>query len=209
MPPNILAQDEVEATKERDQTTAAMMNLFEESDLRAKREGTDTRSAEKLFERAREFFRAKQYRQAIATALQSEAEAERISLQQAIAKQAVDSVEGKLRALGRGSELVVGFVADSRKAYSDGDYVKALDTAIHASDSIADLRVLLEEVAEVREKARELLQGFADVGAVGTNFERAFQEREAAFETGEVERSRAAFTDGIALCRNFLAAHLC
>src|SRR5438034_1321200 len=123
---DIVAQADVEATKERDQTIAAMMKRFEESVLRAKKEGTDTRSAEKLFERAREFFRAKQYRQAIATALQSEAEAERISLQQAIAKQAVDSVEGKLRALGRGSELVVGFVADSRKAYSDGDYVKAL-----------------------------------------------------------------------------------
>src|SRR5216117_2830379 len=205
---DIVAQADVEATKERDQTIAAMMKRFEESVLRAKKEGTDTRSAEKLFERAREFFRAKQYRQAIATALQSEAEAERISLQQAIAKQAVDSVEGKLRALGRGSELVVGFVADSRKAYSDGDYVKALDTAIHASDSIADLRVLLEEVAEVREKARELLQVFADVGADATKFERSFQEGEAAFEIGEVERSRAAFTDGIEWGQNLLEAHL-
>src|SRR3989440_455863 len=134
--------------------------------------------------------------------------AERISLQQAIAKQAVDSVEGKLRALGKGSELVVGFVADSRKAYSDGDYVKALDTAIHASDSIADLRVLLEEVAEVREKARELLHVFADVGADATKFERSFQEGEAAFEIGEVERSRAAFTDGIEWGQNLLGAHL-
>src|SRR5213595_2286270 len=205
---DIVAQADVEATKERDQTIAAMMKRFEESVLRAKKEGTDTRSAEKLFERAREFFRAKQYRQAIATALQSEAEAERISLQQAIAKQAVDSVEGKLRALGRGSELVVGFVADSRKAYSDGDYVKALDTAIHASDSIADLRVLLQEVAEVREKARELLQVFADVGADATKFERSFQEGEAAFEIGEVERSRAAFTDGIEWGQNLLGAHL-
>src|SRR5205809_557105 len=205
---DIVAQADVEATKERDQTIAAMMKRFEESVLRAKKEGTDTRSAEKLFERAREFFRARQYRQAIATALQSEAEAERISLQQAIAKQAVDSVEGKLRALGRGSELVLGFVADSRKAYSDGDYVKALDTAIHASDSIADLRVLLEEVAEVREKARELLQVFADVGADATKFERSFQEGEAAFEIGEVERSGAAFTDGIEWGQNLLEAHL-
>src|SRR5205809_12533 len=205
---DIVAQADVEATKERDQTIAAMMKRFEESVLRAKKEGTDTRPAEKLFERAREFFRAKQYRQAIATALQSEAEAERISLQQAIAKQAVDSVEGKLRALGRGSELVVGFVADSRKAYSDGDYVNALDTSIHASDSIADLRVLLEEVADVREKARELLQVFADVGADATKFERSFQEGEAAFEIGEVERSRAAFTDGIEWGQNLLGAHL-
>src|SRR6267143_610295 len=110
--------------------------------------------------------------------------------------------------LGKGSQMVVGFVADSRKAYSEGDYVKALDTAIHASDSIADLRVLLEEVAEVREKARALLQTFSDVGADATKFEKSFQEGESSFETGEVERSRAAFTDGIEWGRNLLGSHL-
>src|SRR5438552_11087509 len=47
---DIVAQADVEATKERDQTIAAMMKRFEESVLRAKKEGTDTRSAEKLFE---------------------------------------------------------------------------------------------------------------------------------------------------------------
>src|SRR5256886_16101423 len=71
---DIAAQADVEATKERDQTIAAMMKRFEESVLRAKRGGTDTRAAEKLFERAPEFFRGEKDRQAIATALQSEAE---------------------------------------------------------------------------------------------------------------------------------------
>src|SRR5207247_525420 len=141
---DIVAQADVEATKERDQTIAAMMKRFEESVLRAKKEGTDTRSAEKLFERAREFFRAKQYRQAIATALQSEAEAERISLQQAIAKQAVDSVEGKLRALGRGSELVVGFVADSRKAFTDGVEWGQNLLGAHLRDELAKGEALID-----------------------------------------------------------------
>src|SRR5438046_2639584 len=174
----------------------------------ARREGTDTRSSERLFEKARELFRAKKYRQAIATALQSEAEAERVGLQQQIAKQAVESVEGKLRDLGKGSSIVMDLVSDSRKAFAVGDYVKALDTAIHASDSIADLRVLLDEVAEVREKAKALLQTALEVGADASKFEKAFQDGESAFELGEVERARAAFAGSIEWGHSLLASYL-
>jgi tetratricopeptide (TPR) repeat protein len=86
------AQAEAEATKERDREIASVMQGFEESLMRARIEGTDTRSAERLFERARDFVRAKKYRQAIATAQQSEAEADRIGLQQMMARQAVETV---------------------------------------------------------------------------------------------------------------------
>src|SRR5207248_1621590 len=168
----------------------------------------DERPSERLFEKARELFRAKKYRQAIATALQSEAEAERVGLQQQIAKQAVESVEGKLRDLGKGSSIVMDLVSDSRKAFAVGDYVKALDTAIHASDSIADLRVLLDEVAEVREKAKALLQTALEVGADASKFEKAFQDGESAFELGEVERARAAFAGSIEWGHSLLASYL-
>ncbi|MGI0150002.1 MAG: hypothetical protein ACREDF_10800, partial [Thermoplasmata archaeon] len=187
------AHADVESAKERDQSIGAMLKRFEETLARARREGTDTRTAEKLFDRAREFFRAKKYRQAIATALQSEAEAERIGLQQLIARQAVENAERKLRALGKGSDMVQELVAESRKAYADADYVKALDTSVRAVDSIADLRVLHDEVEEVRQKALQLRQTAYDVGADATKFEKSFQEGESAFEAGEVERSRSAF----------------
>src|SRR5216110_3208840 len=205
---DIVAQADVDATKERDQAVASIMKRFEEALAKARREGTDTRSSERLFEKARELFRAKKYRQAIATALQSEAEAERVSLQQQIAKQAVESVEGKLRDLRKGSSIVRDLVSDSRKAFEVGDYVKALDTAIHASDSIADLRVLLDEVAEVREKAKALLQTAVDVGADASKFEKAFQDGESAFELGEVERARAAFAGSIEWGHSLLASYL-
>ena len=205
---DIVAQADVDATKERDQAVASIMKRFEEALAKARREGTDTRSSERLFEKARELFRAKKYRQAIATALQSEAEAERVGLQQQIAKQAVESVEGKLRDLGKGSSIVMDLVSDSRKAFAVGDYVKALDTAIHASDSIADLRVLLDEVAEVREKAKALLQTALEVGADASKFEKAFQDGESAFELGEVERARAAFAGSIEWGHSLLASYL-
>jgi len=202
------AQADVEAAKERDQGIGSMMKQFEETLVKARREGTDTRTAEKLFDRAREFFRAKKYRQAIATAIQSEAEAERIGLQQAMAKQAVENAERKLRALGKGSNMVEELVAQTRTAYTDADYVKALDTAVRAVDSIADLRVLYDEVEEVRQKARELLQTAYDVGADATKFEKSFQDGESAFEAGEVERSRSAFAGSIEWGRTLIRAHL-
>src|SRR5256886_357147 len=45
---DIVAQADVEATKERDQTISAMMKRFEEGVMKARREGTDTRSPGKL-----------------------------------------------------------------------------------------------------------------------------------------------------------------
>src|SRR3989454_410494 len=191
------AQAEAEASKERDRGIASRMKGFEENLLRARMDGTDTRSAERLFERAREFFRAKKYRQAIAAAEQSEEEAERVGLQQGMSKQAVESVERKLRALGKGPLAVTSLVSDSRRMYNDGDYVKALDTAIRASDAIADLRILLEEVQDVRNRAQGLLQTAYEVGADSTKFEKFFQEGEVAFEAGEVERARSAFAGSI------------
>src|SRR2546425_184289 len=202
------AQAEAEASKERDRGIASRMKGFEESLLRARMDGTDTRSAERLFERAREFFRAKKYRQAIAAAEQSEEEAERVGLQQGMSKQAVESVERKLRAIGKGPLAVTSLVSDSRRMYNDGDYVKALDTAIRSSDAIADLRILLEETQEVRNRAQALLQTAYEVGADSTKFEKFFQEGEVAFEAGEVERASSAFAGSIDWGLGLLKAHV-
>src|SRR2546427_12517050 len=81
------AQAEAEASKERGRGIGGPMRGFEETPSRARIGGSDTRSAERLFERAREFFRAKKYRQAIAAAEQREEEAGRVGLQQGMAKQ--------------------------------------------------------------------------------------------------------------------------
>src|SRR2546428_10622877 len=101
---------------------------LEEPLKRARMDGTDTRYAERLFERAREFFRAKKYRQAIAAADQSEEEAERVGLQQGMSKQAVESVERKLRAIGKGTAAVTSLVADSRWMFQVGVLAEVLVT---------------------------------------------------------------------------------
>jgi hypothetical protein len=207
-----LAQAEAEATKERDQGIAQAMRRFEESLTRAKREGTDIRSAERLYDRAREFFRNKKYRQALATAVQSEAEAERIALQQTLARQAVETVERKLKVLGRPSTALTNLVREARRVFDEADYVKALDAAIRATDAIADFRTLLEHTQDVRKRAEGLLTVAKSLGADAEKFEALFNEGDAALKVGEVERARGAFSGaiewGASSLRTFLQGRL-
>src|SRR3989475_3322308 len=125
-----------------------------------------------------------------------------------MSKQAVESVERRLREIGKGPPAVPSLVSDSRRMYNGGDYVKALDTAIRASDAIAELRTLLEEVQDVRDQAQRLLQTAYEVGADSTKFEKFFQEGEVAFEAGEVERARSAFAGSIDWGLGLLKAHV-
>src|SRR5438128_9305404 len=99
--------------------------------------------------------------------------------------------------MGNGSTEVTRLVSDARKMFDEADFVRALDTAVRASDAIADLRILLEETQEVRNRAQALLQTAYEVGADSTKFEKFFQEGEVAFEAGEVERARSAFAGSI------------
>ncbi len=81
--------------------------------------------------------------------------------------------------------------------FDEADFVRALDTAVRASDAIADLRILLEETQEVRDRAQKLLQTAHEVRADAVKFERFFQEGETALEAGEVERARSAFAGSL------------
>ncbi len=203
-----VAQAEVEVGRERDQGVAAMMQRFEDSISRAKGEGTDTRSAEKLFDRSREFFRAKKYRQALATAVQSEAEAERVALQQGMATQAVATIEGKLRSIGGPAPAVDRVAEDARKALSAGDYVKALDMAIRASDALADFRAGYDEAQEVRIRAAALRQTAREVGAEADKLDRFIAEGDEALATGDVASARASFTQCLEWGLGLLRANL-
>ncbi len=205
---DFVSQAEAELVQERDRGVAALIRRSEESIVRAKQQGTDTRSAEKLFERSREFFRAKKYRQALATAVQSEAEAERVALQQGMASQAVETIERKLKGLGRPAPFVERIADESRSSFVKGDYVKALDTAIKASDAFADYRLAFEETQEARIRAQALRQSARDVGAEAARLDGFIHDGDRALESGDLQAAEAAFgacvESGVALVR----AHL-
>ena len=206
------AQAEAEIARERDQGIAAMMRRFEDTITRARTEGTNTQSAEKLFERSREFFRAKKYRQALATALQSEAEAERVALQQAMASQAVATIEGKLRSLGHPAPPVERLAEEAQKALASGEYVKGLDLAIRASDALGDFRAAFDEVQEVRIQATALRQTAREIGAEAEKLDRFIRDGDEALSTGDVDAARGSFAQclewGLGLVRSHLKESL-
>ena len=202
------AAAEAEAAKERDESIAATMRRFEDSIARARQEGTDTRSAEKLIERAREFLRGKKYRHALSIAMQSEAETERVALQQGLAGQAVETAERKAKGLAAPAPAVEKLVDDARQAYSEGDYVKALDTAIRATDALNIVRDELADCQQLRDRVQTLLQSAEDIGADAIKLQRIFAEGEAAFKAGDVVAARAAYSQSEEWGVGLLRAHL-
>jgi len=205
---DFLAEAEAEAVKERDAGIAATMRRFEDTIARAKREGTDTRSAEKLLDRAREFLRGKKYRQALAIAMQSEGEAERVALQQGLATQAVQTAERKLQGLGSPIPDVAKIVAEARAALASGDYVKALDSAIRATDAFGAARQEMDEAAALRDRAHRLLQNAKDLDADAVKLERMIEEADEAFAAGDYAGAEEAYAQAQDWGAGLLRDHL-
>ncbi len=204
------ATTELEA--ETEQNVAATMRRFEESIERARREGVDTRSAEKLFERAREFLKDRKFRQALALAMQSESETERVALQQDMASKAIQTIEKRLGGFGHPIPQVTASVKDARAAFSAGDYVKALDIAIRAGDEFSRAREMSEDADEVRQGAERIVKVLAAIGAESGKVAKILSDAAEAFERGEPEAARNAYQQaldwGVGAARSFLAEKL-
>lgn len=193
---------------ERDENVARMMKTFEEAIAKARREGVDTRTADRRLEKARELLASGQYRQALSLAMQAEGEAERIGLQQDMASKAIQTAEKKISGFVRPIPDVESIVAEAKDAFDAGDYVKALDLAIQSGDEFTHVREATEEAMEVRTTAENLVKVAFEIGADAVKIEKIFKEGEAALESGKPEDARAAFQQstewGLGLCR----AHL-
>ncbi len=199
---------EAEAIKERDQGIAAAIERYHMSLERAKREGTDTRSAEKLLNRARDFLRGKKYSQALALAGQSEGEVDRVSLQQDMASQALATAERKLQNLGAPAKAAEGLAREARKALKAADYVKTIDLAIKASDAVADVRGELDDLQKVREKGQALLRTAVEIGAEAGELEAVLEEGNSAVKGGDLEGARAFYDQSLELGADLLRNHM-
>jgi len=185
------ARTDLDAETERSVVQA--MKRFEESIARARRDGADTRSAESLFDKARMFLAARQYRQALALAAESESEAGRVSLQHAMATSAIENVEKKLAAVKMPVPTVRSMIDDARRALQEKDFVRALDLAIRASDGFSVARELVEGAIDARARAEKMLGVAARIGAETAGIEAALKDGVVALEAGNAEGSRSSF----------------
>ena len=197
-----------ELERERDTSVGKTIDKFQDAINKAKREGIDTRSAEKLLDKARQQFRDGRYRQALSLAMQSEAEAERIGLQQDMAAKAIMTAEKKLKGFGSPMPEVSNLITGAQRAFEDGDYVKALDLAIRAGDGFNKYRELLEETQDIKVKADRLTKTAYQIGTDAAKLDKILAEANAAFEAGDPKSARDAYQQcvdwGLGVCRSHL-----
>ena len=197
-----------ELERERDININKTIDKFQDAINRAKREGIDTRSAEKLLDKARLQFKEGKYRQALALAMQSEAEAERIGLQQDMAAKAIMTAEKKVKGFASPMPEVSNLITGAQRAFEDGDYIKALDLAIRAGDGFNKYRELLEETQEVRNKADKITKTAYQIGADAAKLDKILSEANSAYESGDPRSARDAYQQcvewGLGVCRSHL-----
>jgi len=208
----LAAKARADLDAETERSVMQAMKRFEESIARARQAGADIRSAEGLFERARVFLSARQYRQALALAAESESEAARVSLQHEMATSAIENVEKKLAAVKMPVPIVRSMIDDARRALQEKDLVRALDLAIRASDGFSVARDLVEGAIGARTKAEKMHEVAGRIGADAAGSEAALKDGVAALEAGNAEGARTAFARAFeaaaGACRARLAALL-
>ena len=150
--------------KDREDQVGSMISRFESSIQRSKKEGIDTRSAEKLVSRAREFLKEHKYRQALALAMQAEGEAEKVGLQQDIAAKAIGTAEKKLGGFEIRIPDLDEMLAEAKRSLENGDYVRALDVAIKTGEEFNHRREAFEDAVEIEKRVAKIREVAENTG---------------------------------------------
>ena len=103
----------------------------------ARAAGIKTPHAEELLMRTREELRNGRYRRALELAVQTGKAAEQAELQHKQALGFINATERKLGYNPHLSKMAESLLAEARHAFSDGEYLKALDLAIRCSGEIS------------------------------------------------------------------------
>ena len=209
---NLAAKAIEDLERTREEGISAMMSRFDDAIQKAKREKVDTRSAEKLLARAREFLKERKYRQALALAMQAEGEAEKVGLQQDMAAKAIATAEKKLGGFGSPIPTLQEMLDEAKRALDDGDYVRALDVAIKTGEEFNHVRETFEEAGDVGKRAKRLLEIARAVRVDPADIESSLEKAQDAIANGRPEAARDAFqaalSSGVAIVHDGVAQRL-
>ncbi|HEV8594704.1 MAG TPA: hypothetical protein VGR51_04155 [Thermoplasmata archaeon] len=176
--------------RNRQEGIEGMMSRFDEAIQKAKKEKVDTRSADKLLARAREFLKEKKYRQALALAMQAEGEAEKVGLQQDMAAKAISTTERKLGGFAAPIPELHKMLNEAKRSLEDADYVRALDIAIKTGEEFNHVREMFEESLDVGKRAQRLRNAAAGIGVDTSEADEFLDAAKQAVEDGKPEAAR-------------------
>ncbi|MFQ5919264.1 MAG: hypothetical protein ACE5I4_04370 [Thermoplasmata archaeon] len=126
--------------RDRKDSIERMIKGFEASAAKAKKEGVATGEADGLLVQARKELNEGQYQQSLSTAMTSEALLEKMGLQREIAQNSLETARERIHALPTEVDLLQRLLKEAEGAFESGDYVKALEVAINASDELGRIK---------------------------------------------------------------------
>jgi len=178
---------------DRADQVGSMISRFESSIQRSKKEGIDTRSAEKLVARAREFLTERKYRQALALAMQAEGEAEKVGLQQDMASKAISTAEKNLGGFEMKIPDLEKMLAEARRSLEDGDYVRALDFAIKTGEEFNHRREAFEDAVEIEKRVRKIREVAENIGVDTFEIDALIARAQDAIQSGQPDPARDSY----------------
>lgn len=181
--------------RKRDENIERTLKSFEIVVARAREDGVNTSTAEEHLKKARSLFMEGSYQDALAAAMNSETEVEKMALQKDIAENALETARTRIMALPKPVTSLRKMLKDAERAFEVGDYVLSLETAIAAGDELTKIRDNWEDLEDSEEKALVFykIAERAEVEMIGlsTLLEKARQ----ATEEGNLEESRELFDE--------------
>jgi tetratricopeptide (TPR) repeat protein len=179
-----------ELNGERDEYITTTIASFEDVIVKAKEDGVNTKTAERLIKDAKNLFEKGEFRKSLEVAMQSESEVERVGLQQDMASKAINTVSNKLQDFSAQAPAAEKLLNKSTKAYDKGDYVKALELAIKGGDEFSKIKDSHESASSSLERAREVMQMAKDVGADLEEVISLLKEANKAMKDGEGDKAK-------------------
>ncbi|MFQ6127706.1 MAG: hypothetical protein ACE5QW_02230 [Thermoplasmata archaeon] len=172
---------------ERDSYITDLINSFIEVIKKAKKEGVDTKSAEQLIAKAKNYFRSKEYKEAIEYAMKSESEVERVGLQQDMARKAITTARKKMEGFPVTIQSAEDLLREAEECFSNGDYPKALDLSLKSGDVFHESVEAYEHAKKALDHAQKMHDTVVSIGADSSEVEKMLKEAKSALESGNME----------------------
>ncbi|MFQ5909944.1 MAG: hypothetical protein ACE5IJ_04390, partial [Thermoplasmata archaeon] len=175
---------------ERDTYITGLINSFIDVIKKAKKEGVNTKSAEELIAKAKNHFRAGEYKEAIEYAMKSEGEVERVGLQQDMARKAITTAKKKMEGFPIAIQPAEDLLRKAEECFYSGDYHKALELSLKSGDVFHESVEAYEDAKKSLDLAEKMRETVVSIGADSSEVEKMLGEAKSALESGNMEAAR-------------------
>jgi hypothetical protein len=193
---------------ERDTFITDMINSFIEVIKKSKQEGVNTKSAEELIAKAKNHFRNGEYKESIEFAMKSESEAERVGLQQDMARKAITTAKKKMDGFPVTIKEAEDLLQEAQGAFNSGEYPSALELSLKSGDVFHEAVEAYEEAKKSFDLAEKTRNTIESIGADSSDVDKLLAEAKSALDSGNMKAAREAATQchewALGVCESYI-----